>query len=70
MFIEIFFETAELARNFDMFDETEIQVVDDCRVVVEVDWHPSHLRGLTTEVMDMVGVVDCDSIALTPADRI
>jgi len=60
MYVEIFFETAEQAAAFNDFP---VEVFDEAknRVVAFVDWHPSHLRGLTTELMDMVGVVDCDT---------
>ena len=58
MHVEIFFDTAEQAAAFNDFP---VVALDGDRVVVHVDWHPSHLGGLTTELMDMVGVVDCDS---------
>ena len=58
MHVEIFFETAELAAAFNDFP---VVTLDGDRVVVHVDSHPSHLGELTTELMDMVGVVDCDS---------
>ena len=58
MHVEIFFETADQAAAFNDFP---VKCVDGDRVVIYVDWHPSHLRGLTTELMDMVGVVDCDT---------
>ena len=58
MHVEIFFETPELAAAFNDFP---VKCVDGDRVVVHVDWHPSHLGELTTELMDMVGVVDCDT---------
>jgi hypothetical protein len=58
MHVEIFFETADQAAAFNDFP---VVALDGDRVVVHVDWHPSHLGGLTTELMDMVGVVDCDT---------
>lgn len=58
MHVEIFFETAELAANFNDFP---VVALDGDRVVIHVDWHPSHWGELTTDLMERVGVVDCDT---------
>ena len=58
MHVEIFFETVEQAAAFDAFP---VQCFDGDRVVIHVDWHPSQWGELTTELMDMTGVVDCDT---------
>ena len=57
MHVEIFFETAEQAAAFNDFPVVTL----DGTGLFHVDWHPSHLGELTTELMDMVGVVDCDT---------
>ena len=48
MHVEIFFETAELAANFNDFP---VVALDGDRVVIHVDWHPSHWGELTTDLM-------------------
>ena len=58
MHVEIFFETAELAANFNDFP---VVALDGDRAVIHVDWHPSHWGELTTDLMERVGVVDCDT---------
>jgi hypothetical protein len=42
MHVEIFFETAEQAAAFNDFP---VVALDGDRVVVHVDWHPSHLQS-------------------------
>ena len=58
MHVEIFFETAELAANFNDFP---VVALDGDRVVIHVDWHPSHWGELTSDLMERVGVVDWDT---------
>ena len=58
MHVEIFFETAEQAAAFNDFP---VVTLDGDRVVAFVDWHPSHWGELTTELMDRIGVFDCDT---------
>ena len=58
MYVEIFFDTAVTAAAFDLFP---VVTLDGDRVVARVDWHPSHLGQLTTDLMERVGVVDCDT---------
>jgi hypothetical protein len=58
MHVEIFFKTAELAAAFNDFP---VVALDGDRVVIHVDWHPSHWGELTTDLMERVGVVDCDT---------
>ena len=58
MHVEIFFETAEQAAAFNDFP---VVALDGDRAVIHVDWHPSHWGELTTDLMERVGVVDCDT---------